>query len=137
MKWIMAVAGAATLAGCQTAEDSAEREARLQAEIAARQGAEVNRVCFTRNINGWRPLGDDAILVRARIDDWYQLNLSGTCDPEWAFNAIVLESRPAGGSCVSRGDHITTPETPISGRCVITSIHEWDEEAEMPEARSY
>lgn len=133
MKWIIALAGAATLAGCQTAEDYAEREARLQAEIDARQGPEASQVCFTRSINGWRALGDDAVLVRARVDDWYKLDLAGTCDPEMAFNAIALETRPAGSSCVSRGDRISTPDAPVGGQCVITRIHEWDEEAEVPE----
>lgn len=133
MKWVLAVMGATALAGCQTAEQYADRENRLQAEIAARQGAEVNQICFTRSIDGWRELGDDALLVREGIDDWYKLDLAGVCAPDWAFNAIAIETR-TGSSCLTRGDHVTIPNSPLDGRCTIMSIHEWDEEAEVPEA---
>lgn len=137
MKWFFVLAGAAVLAGCQTSENYAEREDALQAEIAARQGAEVNQICFMRNINGWRELGDNALLVREGIDDWYKLDLAGTCDPEWAFNAISIETRPAASSCLTRGDHISTPDASFTGRCVITGIHEWNADAEVPREREY
>jgi len=134
MKWMVPIAGAVALAGCQTAGDRTERQERLEAEIAARQGAEVDRICFARSVNGWRSLGRDALLLREGVSDWYKVDLAGTCDPEWAFNAIGLETRPAGSSCLSRGDHISTPDAPIGGRCVITAIHEWDEDTEIPDA---
>jgi hypothetical protein len=134
MKWMLPIAGAVALAGCQTAADRAGRQDRLEAEIAARQGAEVDRICFARSVNGWRPLGRDALLLRHSGDRWYKVDLAGTCDPEWAFNAIGIETRPAGSSCLSRGDHISTPDTPTDGRCVIIAIHEWDEDAEIPDA---
>lgn len=137
MKWICAMAGAALLAGCQTSEEYAEAESRLEAEIAAKQGERVDRICFTRSVRGWRELGDDAVLLRRGVNDWYQVNLSGTCQPEWAFNAIAVRTRPAGSSCISRGDRIDTPDAPISGSCLITEIYEWNEDAEVPETQEY
>lgn len=137
MKWIVAIAGVAALAACQTAEEFAAEEERLQAEIAAKQGERVDRICFTQSINGWRELGDDAVLLRKNVNDWYKLDISGTCDPEWAFNAIAIETRPAGAHCVSRGDQIRTFDTAIDGRCFITAIHEWDDDAEVAGAAEY
>lgn len=132
MKWMCAIVGAAVLAGCQTAEEYAAAESRLQSEIAAKQGQRVDRLCFTRSINGWRELGKKAVLIEKGVNDWYKLDLLGTCQPEWAFNAIALKTRPAGSSCLSRGDEIATFDQPIDGDCVITAIYEWDEDAEVP-----
>jgi hypothetical protein len=125
------VAVAAMLAGCQTSVESAARQddeiARL---VAARQGAEVDRICFTSNINGWSELGRDAILLERGVNDWFKVDLTGTCDPEWAFNTIAISSRPAGSSCLTRGDRIHTDDRDIPGVCYVQSIYEWDETKE-------
>lgn len=137
MRWICATAMVSALGACQTTEEYAAAEAREEArfaeEIAARQGERVDRICFTRSINGWREFGEDAVLLRKGVDDWYKLDLSGVCDPEWAINAIAVKTRPAGSSCVSRGDEIKTFDQPIDGTCFITAIYEWNEDAEIAE----
>jgi hypothetical protein len=130
MKSALALIGAATLAtACQTAGDRAQVSAELEREIAARQGEEVDRVCFAGNINGWRPLGRDAVLIRQSVRDWYKLDLIGTCEPEWAFNTIAIESRPSGASCLTPGDALTTDDRTVAGRCFIDAIHVWNEDA--------
>jgi hypothetical protein len=54
------------------------QDANLQAQIAARQGAQVDRVCFTREIDGWCELGDGAILIENGANDLFKLDLLGT-----------------------------------------------------------
>jgi hypothetical protein len=130
MKLAVAVTVAALgVAACQTEEERAASEAELQQLIAARQGAEVDRICFSQQINGWSPLGRDAVLIRKSVNDWYKLSLSGTCQPEWAFNTIAIRSRPTGSSCLTRGDRLTTDDRTVPGVCFIDAIHEWDEDA--------
>ncbi|MGD2132716.1 MAG: DUF6491 family protein [Maricaulaceae bacterium] len=126
------LAGSLALAGCQSTTTAAEREAQREMEIAARQGEQVDRICFTRNIRGWREFGDDAVLLEAGLNDWYKVDLSGFCQPDQAFDTIAIESR--GGVCLNRGDNISTPDAPLGGRCFIDHIYEWDEEAEVASA---
>ena len=71
--------------------------------------------------------GNDAILLEAR-GEWYLAELSGTCDPESAFAAIATRLGP-GTSCLSRGDEVFTGPPRSGGRCVITALYEWDDEA--------
>ena len=71
--------------------------------------------------------GNDAILLEAR-GEWYLAELSGTCDPESAFAAIATRRGP-GTSCLSRGDEVFTGPPRSGGRCVITALYEWDDEA--------
>lgn len=107
----------------------------IEAEIAARQGKEVDRICFARQINGWRAIGEHAVLLEKGVNDWYKLDLVGTCRPEWAFNAIAVRTRPAGSLCLSKGDRIETFTTPMVESCAIVAIYEWDEKAEVPPAQ--
>lgn len=132
MRHAMCALAAAAVAACGTTQSYQEREAALAAEAAARQGEEVNQICFSQSINGWREFGDDAILLRKGVNDWYKLDLSGTCEPDWAMNAIALHGFGA-SSCLSRGDRVTTPDAPgsFSGSCFITRIYEWDEDAPL------
>ncbi len=119
------------LAGCAaSAEGDAADGNDIDAEIAARQGEEVDRVCFARSINGWRSLGRRSILIEKGVNDWYKLDLIGTCDPQWAFDAIAIRTRPAGASCLRRGDRIDTPDRSVSGSCAITKIYRWNEAAD-------
>ena len=101
--------------------------------VDPRIGPEVRRICFGRNINGWRTLKkqDDVILLERGINHWYRVELSGSCDYS-ALNfaqTIGIDSRPAGG-CVTRGDIIIVHDsTGFDRRCFITDIYEWDEDA--------
>jgi hypothetical protein len=129
---IFTVAAVALLASaCQSsAESVAQREDEIARLVAARQGAEVDRICFTSSINGWSPLGRNALLLERGVNDWFKVDLTGTCDPEWAFNAIAISTRPAGSSCLTRGDRIHTDDRTIPGTCYVDKIYEWDETKE-------
>ncbi len=114
-----------------TPEQAAEREAReaaFQAELDAGRGESVSRICFTRSIDSYRALDDDNLLLRSGVNEWHLLELAGSCRPDWAFNAIGVQTRGA-SSCLSRGDAIITEDNGLGGRCLISRIYEWDEDA--------
>lgn len=102
-----------------------------------RIGEEVDRICFGRNINGWREVKgeDDVVLLEKGVNNWYRVELLGACD-ERVFRfaqKIAIDSRPGGG-CVTRGDTIIVEDTPgFTRRCSITRMYEWDEDAAAEE----
>jgi hypothetical protein len=136
MKVAVVVAAALALVACQSptnqsaAAPGAGRPGKPTVEqlVAARQGPEVNQVCFASQINGWSALGDKAVLVEMRLNDWYKLDLSGDCQPQWAFNAIKIRSFP-GSDCISRGDRLTTDDRAVRGVCFVNAIHKWNYKA--------
>lgn len=128
LKLMFITAAAGALAACETTA-KADADAALQKEIAAKQGERVNQVCFLSNIDGWRALSDKILLIRDGRK-WHQLYLSGTCEPDWAFNAIAIQTRN-GSSCLSRGDRIKTFDSAVPGDCVITEIHKWNDKADV------
>lgn len=132
---ILLAAGTAVLAACATApqgEASADGAA-VAAKLDPRIGAEVNSICFPRNINGWKTIDgdDDAIILTEGVNDDYRVEFTGACSQS-DFNfaqTIGIENRPGGG-CLGRGD-ILLVEGPgdFVNRCFITQINEWDEDA--------
>lgn len=122
------------LAACATTPERdaiAEAQALRNAEISARRGEAVSRIC-PRSGDGWKALGDDILLLEAR-GEWYMAELSGTCDPDSAFASIVTRNR-SGTSCLARGDDIFIGRPRSGGRCVITALYAWDEDAKVPTA---
>lgn len=119
MTWVIMIG---VLAGCSTSLEEKPSHQSVQvaqeAEIAARQGESVSRVCPGRN-DGWKAFGDDAVLVEAE-GEWYRIELAGTCDPDSAFVGI------AGSSCVSRGETMITARPRYRERCWIKAIYKWD-----------
>lgn len=102
-----------------------------------RLGPEVDRICFQRNINGWRELKgvDNVVLLETGVNNWHRVELAGGCRASlFRFaETIGIESRPGGG-CVSRGDVIIVGQTGgFVHRCIITKINLWDEKAKAPE----
>ncbi|GGD11378.1 DUF6491 family protein [Aquisalinus flavus] len=132
-----ALLGVCVLTACSsTPEQAAERaqaQAVVSAEINARQGKAVGQIC-PRGSDGWRMLGDDAVLLEAR-GEWYMAELSGMCNPASAFAGLATRSG-TGSSCLARGDKLLTG-SPRSGEvCVITGLYDWDEAAEVAASTS-
>lgn len=130
---LVALLAGLVLTACATTPDQdaaiAEAQALRNAEISARRGEAVSRIC-PRSSDGWKALGDDILLLEAR-GEWYMAELSGTCDPDSAFASIVTRDR-SGTSCLARGDEIFIGPPRSGGRCVITALYAWDEDAEVP-----
>lgn len=86
------------------------------------QGEEESSICFSRTIRSWHELDDTAIVVEARNDEYYKLELAGGCNTRNAFMQIAVESR--GSSCLTPGDRITF-DRDLGLSCSVTRIHRW------------
>ncbi|MEZ5921843.1 MAG: DUF6491 family protein [Parvularculaceae bacterium] len=111
-----------------------------EAKSDPRQGAEVDSICFGRNINDFTTIKgvDNAALLRANVNDWYKVDLIGACySSRLRFaQSVAIESHPSGG-CVSKGDYLIfsssafgrpSNSTDVS-RCAISRIYKWDRDA--------
>ncbi len=125
MRSAIVVAAALAVASCQSATPSAQSAA-LEERIAASQGAEVSRICFTRNVESWTPLKRDALLVRTTGDDWFKVDLAGSCDADWAGGTIAVMSRTEASSCLSAGDSVQAQNLTYAN-CIVDAIYEWSE----------
>lgn len=122
---LMAVTAALAFGACQTSDTSDT----AQTEPDPRQGAEVRQICFSSQINGWRENGRNSVIVEKRHNEEYMLELSGGCEPQDAFLSIGLKSRLGAGDCLRAGNSLVT-NSHFDGRCTITHIYEWHEDAE-------
>ncbi|HDZ08986.1 DUF6491 family protein [Pseudohongiella sp.] len=86
------------------------------------QGEEENSLCFNRDIRSWHQLDDSAIVVEARNDEYYKLELAGGCNTRNAFMQIAVESR--GSSCLTPGDRVTF-DRDLGLSCSVTQINRW------------
>ena len=122
-KFLFAATAAALLAGCATPPvDTAN------AKPDPRQGEEVNNICFAQQIRNWRENDNRSVIVEARLNDEYKLELIGTCNPRDAFLNIGLVSR-GGSSCLSTGDKLVTDARYNDGSCSIRRIYKWNKDA--------
>lgn len=122
-KFLFAATAAALLAGCATPPvDTAD------AKPDPRQGEEVNNICFAQQIRNWRENDNRSVIVEARLNDEYKLELVGTCNPRDAFLNIGLVSR-GGSSCLSTGDKLVTDSRYSDGSCSIRRIYKWNKDA--------
>jgi hypothetical protein len=122
-KFLFAATAAALLAGCATPPVDA-----ADAKPDPRQGEEVNNICFAQQIRNWRENDNRSVIVEARLNDEYKLELIGTCNPRDAFLNIGLVSR-GGSSCLSTGDKLVTDARYNDGSCSIRRIYKWNKDA--------
>lgn len=122
-RFLFAVAAAALLVGCATPPtDMAD------AKPDPRQGEEVSNICFAQQIRNWRENDNRSVIVEARMNDEYKLELIGTCNPRDAFLNIGLVSR-GGSSCLTTGDRLVTDARYNDGSCSIRRIYKWNKDA--------
>ncbi len=127
----LAIVAAALAAGaCQTSEQGARAPSAVDARVAAAQGVELDRICFTNALNEWSSLQRSSVLLREGVDDWYKLDLSGQCDAEWAFDKISASAEALGSYCLTPGDKVKTYDLRFGLTCTVRGIHEWREEAD-------
>ncbi|XBQ16254.1 MAG: DUF6491 family protein [Oceanicaulis sp.] len=97
-----------------------------------RLGTEVDRICFSRNIDGFGETTDNSVIVEAGVNEHYLIKTFGICsDLEYAQS---LSFEQYGSSCLRRGDQII-PYDSVFGpdeaglpprSCAIDRIYEWD-----------
>lgn len=107
------------------------------AQVDPRIGEEVDRICFARNINGWKEVKgvDNAVLLESGVNDWHYVTLSGACEARvFRFaHAIGIDNRPGGG-CVHKGDAIVVEDNAsFTRRCFIRKIYKWNDAAPAAE----
>ncbi len=85
-------------------------------------GEEVSSICFNHDIQNWHDFDNTSIIVEARYDEHYKLELAGGCNTRNAFMQIVVESR--GSACLTPGDRITF-DRDLGLSCSVTRIHRW------------
>ncbi len=124
---ITALAAATMLSGTLSAREDV---------VDQRIGEEVDRICFQRNIDGWKEAKgfDSAVLLERGVNDWYLVEVSGACRArDFRFaQTIGIDSRPRGG-CVRRGDILLVEGGGgFVNRCFISEIYEWDDDAPAP-----
>ena len=125
------------LAACASTYDSAEKEPRGAAKFAddPRLGAEVDKICFAGTINSFSAETRDTVVLRARTNDYYLVEVYGACPSLRNAQRVGVDSR--GGSCLRKNDFLIVSENLFNGdqvgidpqRCMIRGIYEWDNEA--------
>nr|WP_070959550.1 DUF6491 family protein [Hyphomonas sp. Mor2] len=121
-------------------EAVAEREKERAEEVFAndvRRGAEIDRVCFARNIDSFGETTRSAVVVREGRDRYLVETFSGCFDLDWA-QSLAIDSF---SSCLTKGDRIFASDSAfgfdkqdLRQSCRVKAIYEWDPDAE--EAKS-
>jgi hypothetical protein len=128
MKMFIVFAAAAVLTSATAfAGDKAQQEG-----PNPRIGAQVDKICFASNINGWKEIDgiDDAVLLETGVKNWNYVQLNGGCEARLfrMAEAIGIENRPAGG-CLRQGDVIVVNDAGrFARRCFIRKIYEWNDD---------
>ncbi|MEO0466184.1 MAG: DUF6491 family protein [Pseudomonadota bacterium] len=95
-------------------------------------GEQTDRICFTRNIDGFGATTRTTVLVEEGINDYYLVEVFGGCqDLDWAQSLAFTRTT---GSCLTRGDRLlafdsvfpSRSDARFSNQCTIKSIYEWD-----------
>ena len=94
------------------------------------------RDCFpARNVNGFTPVGRDAVDIRVGANRHYRLDLVGYCpDVDWSFR-IALRTR--GGSswiCQGMDAELIVPSPTGTERCLVSAVRRLTPE-EVAQAR--
>jgi hypothetical protein len=92
--------------------------------LAASRSDEGRSCFFAKNVSSWSAAGRDKVNLRVGVNDYYQLNLLGTCpDIDWT-QSIGLESRGSDWICSGLDVTVIVPRTTIGPqRCQATALH--------------
>lgn len=124
---------ALTLGSCASATPGEIEARRVELLKDARVGAQVNEICFTRQIDRFRDNGRDSVVLTRAANDEYLVIIRG-CPLLDTAQSI----RFAGRSCLEdQGDLFVSDVVgrPLSGapqridRCPVHAIYRWDEGA--------
>ena len=110
--YIFVVVSAAFLAfGCAAIDDP---ESSAMAE---------GRECFrAASVNSFTPVGRDAVNVRVGVNDFYRLELIGTCpDIDWAWQ-IALRTRGSSWVCRGYDAELVVPHPSGTQYCPVRAV---------------
>lgn len=123
---ILLAALAAGLGACAT--DLGKRDAEKLALYEAHAGAPVQKFRYYGRINGWTPLGEEAIAVWTRPSEAYLLRLSGPC-PEIEFTPAITITNTFGEVSAPFDKVIVHSRSAVTVPCHITQIRPLDVKA--------
>lgn len=115
------MASAGILAGCAAAADPT---------VAAAQPE--GRQCFHADtVNSFSAIGENAVMVRSGVNDYYRLELFGPClDVDWAMR-IGIRSRGSSWVCEGFDAELIVPHVTGVQQCPVRSVRKLsDAEAE-------
>lgn len=140
MRLLTAGVLACALAGCAT--NATQRDAELLALYRAHAGAPVPSMQYFGSLNGWTPLGDDAIALWSRPSQAYLVEFNGSC-PDIEYAQAIQVSNQSGRVYARFDEVLVFDGTPMrSMPCRIASLRPLDvkairaEERAMREARA-
>lgn len=120
---------ALVLAACATSSPRLDAEDFLASPAL---GEKVDRICFTRSINGFSQPTRTTVIVEEGVNDYYLIEVFGACqDLDWAQSLAFTRTT---GSCLTRGDRLLAfdsvfpnrSDVRFSNQCTIKAIYEWD-----------
>lgn len=127
------------LSACATAANgpSKEEQPRGIERFAddPRLGEEVSRMCFVSSIDSFSDNTDDTVVLEVSPNKRYLVEVSGGCSVLDSAQSIAVDAH---SSCATKGDYLIVSDSAFglsnsSGfgpdRCLIKSIHEWNEDA--------
>jgi hypothetical protein len=124
MRHILAACTAGFLASACTTPATETADAKPD----ARQGKQVERICFNQQIRHWRENGNKSVILEKNDREEFKVDLIGACQVDDAFLNIGLISRIGGGTCLEEGDQLVT-DSRFGGSCSIHRIYEWHKDA--------
>ena len=127
------------LSACATAAnggmgDRDEAKGIEQFEGDPRLGKQVDRMCFTSDIDSFSANTDDTVVLEASPNRHYLVETSACFTLDRA-QSIAVSSKQ---SCASKGDYLLVSDSAFGlenstgmgpDRCFIKSIYEWDDDA--------
>lgn len=136
-QYIAGVLSTLILAGCASSVSLSEKQAELLSD--PRVGAEVNKVCFSRSIDGFRENHRGSVVLTRGVSDHFLVLVSG-CPSLDRAQSIGLANKT---SCLRRSDRLEVSDSVFSpsgsfpgvpDSCFIDSIFEWNENVADEEA---
>lgn len=135
MLFVVSACATATTPEQQAALD--EKRAAQTFADDARRGDVVDKVCFTREIDGFGMTTDRAVVIREGRKNYLVETFPGCFDLDWA-QALAFDSF---SSCLRRGDRVFAFDSPFgtdrngipNQACRVKAIYEWDEDAKAEE----
>ncbi len=126
---------AIAITACATANDGEGKAKGIAAFIDdPRLGAPVDKICFSRNIDGFSDNTDDTVVLKRGVNEEYIVEMFGNCQPLRYAQRIGLVNRT---SCLTRLDSLIVSESVFGNstnpfdnqRCQINRIHKWNSKA--------
>lgn len=122
-------AGVILIAGCTSSAERRQMESEELAAYTRHAGAPVDQIRSFRLIS-WQPVSDRSILLEARLNEWYLIDVSGPCMGLPFAHAIGVENSM--NALQARFDNIIVEGQP----CRIETIRPVDYKAAREEIRA-